>query len=236
MNATEEISLIVDEIRDHMDLVDRELSSAKSAPSSSATRREKLRKSRQYLDGVERNLQLFLVEVRRIPDSIERAKFEKLYREFQDRLQILHQTYDSVSNLKDSQSQNVPAPIQAIRSNYQAAADIQDKSIAVLQNARRWGAEAESIGAAAHETLVAQTERIAETREVSRELNYGLRRARRELLVFVRQAATDKCLILLLFLVTISIVFVIVWHAWLEDYLRPRGFNPFRLEPLNETG
>ena len=62
-----------------------------------------------------------------------------------------------------------------------------------------------------------------------------LKRAGRELTVFFRTAATDKCFLPLFGLVAIGVVLIIVWHVWLEEYLRKRNFNPLRIHEYTAT-
>ena len=186
------------------------------------------------------------IEMKGIRQADARAKWESAAAQHQVAIAAIDGRYQEAARVLDSAAAgggedggggggSAAAEVAATRENYRAAVETQQDSMEVLRRARRYGVEADQVGAAAQSALAAQTERIHEIRDTAKVLESNVKRAQRDVLYFFRTAGTDKCFLLLFGLLVIGVVVVVVWQLWLKDYLAVRGNNPLRLRPYTVT-
>jgi hypothetical protein len=91
---------------------------------------------------------------------------------------------------------------------------VQDQSLASLARSAQLAAQSEDVAVKTNVQLRMQTEQIGRIDNDLDTLQGEIKRARKEMVWFVRNAMTDKCLVCLFGLVVIAVVFVIVWKIW----------------------
>lgn len=219
-------------LRDILSAIERDLQDAAAATNHSA-RRPKLQSASNKLEEAQRTYEIFRSETRHLFNSDERATYEKVGENLLSQIHAFRSRHREIERGAGATMEEKAAADERAGtiSNYAQAVQIQDDSLGVLRRAQAYGAQAEAVATATAERLAEQTERLSRIEEQTDELSASVRRARRELLVFFRTAATDKCFIVLFALVGVCILFVLAWQAGLKDYLVSKKFNPLGLIP-----
>lgn len=114
--------------------------------------------------------------------------------------------------------------------------ETQKKSLDVLLSAQRSAAIADQVASSTQVVLVAQTDRIIEMNNSVKTLEQNVKLSRKQLTAFIRTQMTDKCFIILLFLIVICIfivIFIINWNTWLKKTIYSH-FNHHTITPIRQ--
>eukprot|EP00906_Rhabdomonas_costata_P028085 RCo039852 len=162
-------------------------------------------------------------QVRSIKDPLQKATYDKKYREHD---QDLANYEKELRSCKDTGSSSTgPTSAEPESPMYQTsdqvlcqAITIQDQSLAAVKRTQQMATACEVTGNEINVELRKQTERAAEVQERIHTLEGELKRAQREMVYFVRSAAGDKCFLLLVVLVVVAVVFIICWKIWGKNF------------------
>eukprot|EP01013_Petalomonas_cantuscygni_P030686 TRINITY_DN56719_c0_g1_i1.p1 TRINITY_DN56719_c0_g1~~TRINITY_DN56719_c0_g1_i1.p1 ORF type:complete len:248 (+),score=36.09 TRINITY_DN56719_c0_g1_i1:225-968(+) len=224
-----EIVLCDGDVRDELARIERAIDTAAALPVG-AERREAFAKASSLFNALKRALQNYQVELRGLRAPEQRTLYESILKEHLAAQKALETRLQTAQ--KADPDPAASSEIAATHQNYTRAIEIQRDGLDLLRQAAQHGAQAEGVASHAQTMLAEQTERIGTVQERSRELVSNIKRAQRDVIWFMRTAATDKCLLLLFGALVLTIIGVVVWHVWLKGYLEERGYNPLRLHPL----
>ena len=205
---------------------------------------EQIRRLEAGIKKFNKTLGSYRIHVKNIKDPVKKATYDRKLKEHE---QDLANHEAELRSLKAELVDNggatagpsvdpgsVEERMQTTQGVLKVTTEIQDKSLASLQHTAQMAAQNEEVAANTNMQLRIQTEKLEQANNELNVLEMELKRAKRDMVWFLRNAATDKCLVALFGLIVCAIVFIIVWAIWgpkQDDKNTPKPF----WEVLNKT-
>eukprot|EP00667_Euglena_gracilis_P022637 EG_transcript_25281 len=222
MEAVDEIELYEETINEEKGELEKGIVSLRTV--SGTERREQIRRLDMASKKLRKALIGYRTQIRGLKDPIKRATYE---RKLKEHLQDLDNWDKDLKEFKSDAgggAEPVPNPLdptgviveekETRQSVMKDALHVQDQSLASLARTAQMAAQSEDLAVKTNVQLKIQTEQLGRIDNDLDQLEGELKRARKELVWFVRNAMTDKCLVCLFGLVAIAVVFLICWKIW----------------------
>eukprot|EP01012_Entosiphon_sulcatum_P038702 TRINITY_DN5043_c0_g1_i1.p1 TRINITY_DN5043_c0_g1~~TRINITY_DN5043_c0_g1_i1.p1 ORF type:complete len:227 (+),score=68.23 TRINITY_DN5043_c0_g1_i1:63-743(+) len=194
------------------------------ATSSGDERRDLTRRIEERLKKVRKQMVSYKEECKHCKDGTKRQQHEKNFTDHEESLRLIEKKFNDTRSGGASSSNSVPMMPSSSSSSGNPPGDTkgvfkqidgtQDASLASLARTRAMAAEAEATAVTINTNLRTQTEKLGRIDEELQTLQGQLKRAKKDLVWFMRNAKSDKCFLSLLFLVIICFGFIIVWKIF----------------------
>eukprot|EP00668_Euglena_longa_P005714 GGOE01006745.1.p1 GENE.GGOE01006745.1~~GGOE01006745.1.p1 ORF type:complete len:239 (-),score=88.58 GGOE01006745.1:768-1484(-) len=218
MDPAEEVELYEETINEEKGELEKGIVALRTV--SAAERREHIRRLDMASKKLRKALIGYRTQIRGLKDPVKRATYE---RKVKEHLQDLD-NWDR--ELKESKADpgepgNPLDPTSVVieekgtrQSVLKDALKVQDQSLASLARTAQVAAQSEDLAVKTNVQLKVQTEQLGRIDNDLDTLQGEIKRARKEMVWFVRNAMTDKCLVCLFGLIALAVVFLICWKIW----------------------
>ncbi|KAJ3091892.1 hypothetical protein HK102_012814 [Quaeritorhiza haematococci] len=154
-----------------------------------------------------------MMEIRDLNDDEKEQQWSKKAREYEDRIAKLLNDVQWAETSAEVDAQKQPVQnidnMTAKQMTTQALA-VQEKTQESVMRAKQVLEETIEIGTAVNQELKSQGEQMGKIQQDVEQVETNLKRANKQLRVFMRRMATDKIFILFIFLIVVGIIVAIV--------------------------